>query len=204
MFVGIIHDITSRMELMTQLSEAIKKLSHQASTDELTGLQNRRSCYQEAKHMWSLAQRNEKPLAALMIDIDHFKSINDHYGHDAGDEVLKVLANSLTEHSRDEDVVCRYGGEEFLILSYNHTKDELKNFAQRLIEETRKLSILYQEHTLHITISIGITVAEHDHFENIENLISEADHLLYKAKNNGRNRIELNAILTDHDTLDRT
>lgn len=191
-FVGIIHDISHRIKLMRQLSEAIDKLSTEASTDALTGLQNRRSCQKNSKHLWSLAQRHKKPIAVLMIDIDHFKKINDTYGHDAGDTVLEQVSHVLNSHSRDEDIVCRYGGEEFLIVTFNHSKQDLIDFAERLLKEIRFLKIEYQNQWIETSISIGVTLARHNHFEHFEALLNDADQRLYQAKKEGRDCIRLN------------
>ncbi|NGZ07250.1 MAG: diguanylate cyclase [Magnetococcales bacterium] len=157
-----------------------------ASTDFLTGLNNRRQLLRLGVSLVANAWRSGSPLAVAMLDIDHFKRINDTWGHDAGDEVLKRVAEKLATRFRRSDVVARMGGEEFCVIATNLTTGaayELFNgFCQTLAAEP--VSLGGQE--VRITISIGVTTRVADH---IDTMITAADALLYRAKQEGRNRV---------------
>lgn len=164
------------------LEEKTEKLRLAARTDLLTQLLNRRAAFQDINKMMAQIQRNYVPLAFLLIDIDFFKKINDTYGHDAGDEILKQLAKVLQTACRKSDIVARWGGEEFLIVLYNSDMIQTQRFCERLHEKIPKVSIEHQS----ITISIGAT--QSDSAENlIDEIIKQADIALYQAKENGRN-----------------
>lgn len=158
-------------------------------TDSLTGLYNRRHLGDVAFAALTQAKRNKTPLSLLLIDIDHFKHINDSYGHPVGDEILRQLSDRLRYLSRPSDTLARIGGEEFCLLMPNtHIQDALQA-AQRLRREVEKMAINGQESTYNLTISIGVTTSnggEH----TFERLYCFADKALYLAKANGRNRVE--------------
>ena len=162
-----------------------KKLEEMAHVDSLTGAYNRRYFYEISKKLLSFTKREKKPLSIAMIDIDKFKDVNDTYGHDVGDEVLKVLVNEIKNNIRESDVFVRYGGEEFILLLPNTDLEHALVITQKLrtiIESCQKVD------GLKFTISIGVA-AFIDSKDNIESLVKKADEALYEAKNSGRNRV---------------
>ncbi|TMH16604.1 MAG: GGDEF domain-containing protein, partial [Betaproteobacteria bacterium] len=135
------------------------------------------------------AQRHGRPLAAIMLDIDHFKRFNDSFGHEAGDLVLRELAGVLRRFARESDVACRYGGEEFLVLLPECPFDAALPRAERLREEIAKLELRYDDQPLGlVSVSLGVA-AFPDHAKESEELLRRADEALYLAKQTGRNRV---------------
>ena len=130
-------------------------------------------------------------LAVLLIDVDFFKKVNDTYGHDAGDMVLKVISQKLQETIRVGDIVARWGGEEFLILANNATSIGAEKLAERLRSEIQGTKIEYQNKAIFVTISLGIALNSFDIQNNVTLLIRRADEALYLAKSKGRNRFEI-------------
>jgi diguanylate cyclase (GGDEF)-like protein len=137
----------------------------------------------------SRAQRKDAGLGLLMIDIDHFKSFNDDYGHDAGDMVLREVGGLLLNRTRKEDVACRYGGEEFLIIIPETGEDDALARAEELQAALCAMHLTYHERMLReVTVSIGVAVFPR-HGSNVDNLLKAADLALYAAKRAGRNRV---------------
>lgn len=183
---------SKRDKLYTELIETRNKLEAQAkilhsmsSTDELTGLMNRRELNLRAPELINQAKRYAHTIALLMIDIDHFKIINDTYGHLEGDRVLKELGQRLQTFGRQTDLIARFGGEEFIMLLPDTGVDDANIFAERL----HKLICDIKVDKSPITISIGITMSQGN--QNLHELTKRADIALYQAKDNGRNRTEL-------------
>lgn len=174
----------------TELASANRKLQNMAMTDFLTGLPNRRSGFDRLRNLVAEAKRYGESLSCLMIDVDHFKEINDTYGHDFGDLVLKQLSKILEEKARSYDMVSRWGGEEFLIISARSTHRDSINLAERLRQtvEESTMSVSDQIRTK-LTISIGVATWVHS-FKDENELLKEADKQLYTAKTLGRNRVE--------------
>jgi diguanylate cyclase (GGDEF)-like protein len=170
-------------------------LAQQAITDELTGLFNRRYFLQRLKEEAARAQRHHHPLSCLMIDLDHFKAVNDRYGHHTGDLVLQTVAHLIKSSSRVADVVARYGGEEFVVLLPETDAAGALEAAARLRELVAQQD--FQgccPETLHLTISVGVASRSPEDLlrpEASETLVQQADQALYLAKNRGRNRLEL-------------
>lgn len=158
-----------------------------ASKDTLTGLYNRRYL-DEFNHHEHLIEEDSNFVVAF-FDIDYFKKVNDTYGHDMGDAVLKEFAILLKSLSRTEDIVCRYGGEEFLIIVYNISQEKAIEKFNKIRLEIENKSIEFESNTINITTSIGIDIGKVD--DTLESIITNADKALYKAKENGRNRIEV-------------
>lgn len=172
------------------LERAEQQLLEMAATDHLTGLLNRREGFRRLSEEFARGERSGRPMCVMMLDIDHFKRINDTYGHLTGDLVLKKVALTLKKIVRSSDIVCRFGGEEFLVVLPETTRDDAMGLAERfrrLIEDVKCLSD--DQQTIRLTISIG--VAERHGDDSDERVIDRADQALYKAKNNGRNRVEL-------------
>lgn len=168
----------------------ILNLLHMASTDLLTSLPNRRSFDYDLEKYKTVALRYKRPLSLMMIDIDNFKSINDVYGHQAGDLVLRKVAKVIKSAVRDSDTVYRYGGEEFVVLLPETTKEGAVRVAEKILESVRKESFWVGEETsLYITVSIGVANFPEDTIFP-EQLVAIADVALYKAKGRGKDRVE--------------
>lgn len=158
-----------------------------ALTDGLTGAGNRISLENVMSRELDLAARYHQPLSILILDLDHFKSINDTYGHAAGDQVLKSVAQTIRATSRCADMTFRFGGEEFVVLLNKTDSEGASITAERLRSTIAGLSCIYDKKDIPVTISIGIAVF--DGYESKENLLARADKALYIAKANGRNQI---------------
>lgn len=164
------------------------KLREQAIRDPLTNLFNRRYLEETLDRELARAKRESYPVCIIMVDLDHFKKTNDTYGHDAGDQVLKALANILSEHSRRGDFACRYGGEEFVIVMPNITKPTAYERARKLRTRLRTLKIPYDRYSLTTTISMGIACYPKNG-ETRQSLLRAADLAMYAAKKAGRDHI---------------
>ena len=165
-----------------------EKLHDQANRDSLTGLFNRRYLEGTLERELARCRREGAPLSMLLLDVDHFKLVNDAYGHQAGDEVLRVVGRMLQEHARVEDIVCRYGGEEFLLVMPKMPLAIARERAAQLLEIFQGTSVSFNDMSIRITTSIGIA-ASPDHADSTEGLIRYADQALYQAKRAGRNRV---------------
>ncbi len=179
-------------ELAKSNREAVllrEKLREQAMRDKLTGLYNRHYVEEWFGLELRRAQRHGRPIAAIMVDVDHFKRFNDSFGHEAGDLVLRDLAGVLRRLARQSDVASRYGGEEFLVLLPECPFDAALRKAEQLREEVLKLKLQYENQPLGpVTVSIGVA-AFPDHAQEAEALLRCADEALYLAKQTGRNRV---------------
>ncbi len=166
-----------------------EKLHEQAMRDRLTGLYNRHYVQEWFGLELLRAQRHGRPVAAIMLDIDHFKRFNDSFGHEAGDLVLRELAGVLRRLARQSDVASRYGGEEFLVLLPECPFDAALRRAERMREDVAKLELRYDDRPLGpVTVSLGVAVFP-DHASESEELLRHADEALYLAKQTGRNRV---------------
>lgn len=185
-------ELSLQVKLQTKLLSAAKEQAEtEARVDVLTGLTNRRSFIESAHQFLARANRNtSSELYLLMIDIDHFKKVNDTYGHAAGDAVLIAVAKSLSETIRTIDVVSRLGGEEFAALMENDDPQGTINLSERLRSAIEDLVIEFEGHQIRITTSIGI--AKWTPNDNLDSLMNQADNSLYQAKNFGRNCIHFN------------
>ncbi|MEE3662505.1 diguanylate cyclase [Brenneria sp. g21c3] len=170
------------------LFDEVQKL--ESGKDTLTLLLNRRFLPTILRHETSLAMRKSAPLTIAMIDIDHFKAINDTYGHTVGDTVLKKTAELFYENTRSSDYIFRYGGEEFMFVLIETSKDAAYTFIERLREKIQNHKIRLQNNEV-VTITISAGIAEYNGHPDYEYLINAADVALYQAKANGRNRIAL-------------
>jgi two-component system cell cycle response regulator len=165
-----------------------------AITDQLTGLHNRRYMSRHLDTLLSSAKKEAKPLAFVIMDIDFFKQVNDSYGHDIGDEVLKEFANRINANVRGVDLACRYGGEEFVVVMPDTDLAFAYSIAERLRQsiETTPVKISRAPNVLNITISIGIAKTEGEN-DTAQALLHRADQALYRAKRSGRNRVVADA-----------
>jgi diguanylate cyclase (GGDEF)-like protein len=174
-------------QIAAELAVANRRLANVALTDLLTGLPNRRSAMEQLEQAWSAASRSGMALAVMVIDIDHFKQINDTYGHAAGDMVLREAAATLRASARREDSVCRIGGEEFLVICPNTDIKSAMQSAERLRASLSEKRIAIGKVDKTITVSIGVAMREPGTTDSSA-LVSAADQALYAAKEAGRNR----------------
>ena len=172
-----------------ELSEMNDRLLLISRTDGLTGLANRRHIEERLHEMWEHATRLNEPLACVMCDIDKFKSVNDTYGHQAGDAVLKQFADVLKHEAREIDRVGRYGGEEFIVLLPGTVLDAAVTFAERVRSAVEARTFTFDGGTLLRTVSCGVAAFPHPRVSAHEGLIKAADGALYVAKETGRNKV---------------
>ncbi len=181
-------ELVCRVNNAIESMEYIETISDMANTDFLTGARNRRSFFKEVEAYMDYARANNEEFAVAMIDIDHFKKINDAYGHDMGDIAIKELVRLITESIKGADIVARFGGEEFCVLLKNIDKSSAIELFVRLRIRVAQNIINIKSNKIQYTVSIGITF---NCDEDIEEMINQADMALYNAKNSGRNRVEI-------------
>jgi len=170
---------------VTELYSLKEQFQQQANTDYLTNLYNRRYFIEQAEREFTRSQRHALPLTVLSIDIDHFKHLNDNYGHPFGDKVLIDISELLMQGTRQEDVVARIGGEEFAIMLPNTTQSKGMSLAERIQKNLHEHDFSATSDNLKVTVSIGITVlSEAD--SCFDELLLRVDKALYKAKERGR------------------
>ncbi len=184
LLLGLIYFFTA--QLIQRLAEARKMIEKIAITDELTELFNRRHILERFVEEFEKVKRLKTPLSCILADIDHFKSINDRFGHLAGDAVLKDISRRLKNAVRAYDIVGRYGGEEFLIILPDTGLEDARNFAERIRLRVKEAVNLAGGA---ITMSLGVTSAQ-DADHSVDDIIKRADERLYGAKNAGRDRVE--------------
>ncbi|MCF7838153.1 MAG: diguanylate cyclase [Candidatus Marinimicrobia bacterium] len=206
-YLKIAEDITERKRLEQELvtsyakvraqAEALRasqrKLRHVAGRDALTGLLNRRGFAAAFRQTATLAERQAGVMGLLVIDLDNFKFINDRYGHVAGDYALKACARLFLKELRQSDIVCRYGGDEFLVALPLSPMAETSRAAERLLNAVRRRRFRFEQIRLPLTISIGAACSAPGAPLALEPLLREADHALYRAKQSGRNRVSLSS-----------
>lgn len=203
--VGFAEERTREAELRAaenakQFQDDVRKLRRLAETDDLTGLLNRRAFFAAAADAMNYFKRYKRPIAVLMVDIDHFKSINDAHGHPAGDGVIKRVAELIDDCVRSTDKAGRFGGEEFVILLREVDDTMARGLAERIRATIESATILYGRLELRVTVSVGVaTVSDTD--RDIADLIERADQSLYTAKNSGRNRVVFT--IAEHQQLAR-
>lgn len=173
----------------------ISRIEESSRVDGLTGLMNRRHFELESQRLLEFCARSELPVSVVMLDIDHFKSINDTYGHAAGDVALRSVAAQLRKVVRDSDVLARWGGEEFAVFSPNANAEQARELAERVRASIEKHSLSYEGQTISMTTSVGLAGCDPEDGcapetdEALSTLISKADRCLYEAKRSGRNRV---------------
>jgi diguanylate cyclase (GGDEF)-like protein len=167
--------------------ERIHLIREASIKDALTGLYNRRYFFETGNKLFANAIRENLTITCGMIDIDHFKNVNDTYGHEAGDKTLVHISSILNHRMRNTDIVARLGGEEFCVLAINMRKEYAKKVFEELRVKVEKSSIeIEDEGKIHITVSMGVVTELAD---SLEDMVKKADKLLYEAKESGRNRV---------------
>lgn len=179
-------ELIARVKTHVELKKAKEKLLRMATTDELTCIANRRHFMERLHEEYERTKRNESEFTLLMIDIDYFKSINDTYGHQAGDIVLKIISESMKHNLRLSDVIGRIGGEEFAVILPDTGPREGQLIAERLRKKIENLGISYNNSVINITISLGVSPSFPDD-TGIDSILQRSDAALYKAKDFGRN-----------------
>jgi diguanylate cyclase (GGDEF)-like protein len=172
-----------------ELESMLHSVEALASTDALTGLFNRRRFADVLKREFAVTKRYRNTLSCLLLDLDHFKLINDRFGHDAGDQVLKEVGRRITSSLREVDLAARYGGEEFVVLLPHTSKSDACTLAERLLQNVRKQAFKFGSELVTVTTSIGCAGNSDVHTHNAEDLVKAADIALYQAKDRGRNRV---------------
>gem|GEM_PF-489029 len=195
LFVGVITDVTEQRAAEAALREANARLEHLSSTDALTGLANRRRLMEQLQQLWQHGLREQVPMAALLIDVDHFKRYNDHHGHQAGDEALRAVAAVLAQAARRAtDLAARYGGEEFVLLLDHCDAQGALERAEEVLQALRALALPHGNAPLgRLSLSIGACSRRPGRDGRAEDLLSAADAALYRAKAEGRDRVLLGA-----------
>ena len=184
-------DITERKEMELALKEAHEKARAAALEDDLTGLRNRRAFFELGNQLLKQSRRNGSPLAIIMLDLDHFKQINDNHGHEAGDEVLRHIGQILEGNVREADIAARIGGEEFAILLADAHAVQASELAERLLELMQKTPVRYRDMRIRPTASFGIS-ALHPEEPDLKNLLARADNAMYESKALGRSQVRIN------------
>lgn len=193
--VGCIETRHSRGDLAHFLARVLsrsfsdqQRLASLAMHDQLTGLYNRRGFYSYIRQWASWSARYERPLGVLLVDIDHFKDVNDTFGHPAGDDALRAISFALCRAVRNSDVVGRYGGDEFAILAPEANAEEIELLMQRILNVVRAVDFLSHDEPVGLSVSIGAAIVDGMHSATPEQLLAAADHSLYGAKAAGRDR----------------
>jgi two-component system cell cycle response regulator len=186
-------DVHHRLaRIIRELEDSKKALAELATTDSLTKLKNRRLFYTQAAQNLSACRRYGKDMSLLLLDIDHFKKVNDSFGHHAGDEVLVKVAQLLAHMVRGVDTVARFGGEEFAVLMPETNRLGAAVLGERIRAAIEREQINVDGRHIPVTVSIGVTTLAAEDVESIDQMLNIADQRLYLAKNSGRNRICVN------------
>ncbi|MES0362697.1 MAG: diguanylate cyclase [Desulfobacteria bacterium] len=178
-------------ELYEAVQEQNRQLQEMANRDGLTGLYNHRYFHEQLSQDFLRAKRYHENLSCVLFDIDFFKKFNDTYGHQTGDIVLKALASVVQRATRESDLSARYGGEEFALILYHTDGPAAYEAAERLRKMVESHEVQDNGNVLRVTISIGVATFPHERVHDAKELVDYADQALYKAKDNGRNRVEV-------------
>lgn len=178
-----------KFSIQDALEEAYQKSIYESATrDGLTRVYNKKFFLDALEKEFAYCQRHGVPLSLVMFDVDHFKRVNDTWGHPAGDYVLRRLAERMQETVRTEDVLARYGGEEFAVLLRGEQEDRAVACAERCRRAVEQTDFVFEGTRLPVTISLGVATARADTFQSAAELVTAADRQLYRAKQGGRNR----------------
>ncbi|QPH99079.1 diguanylate cyclase [Campylobacter concisus] len=182
-------ELICRVNNTIEAMENINKIANFANRDFLTGVYNRRFFYSDVEEYVQVAEETNEPYAFAMIDVDYFKKINDKYGHDGGDKILKSIAKILNDNTKGSDIVARFGGEEFCVVLKKINKEEAVKFFVNLRAKVAENEVTIKKEKVKVTISIGVSFGN-GHCE-IDDMLEACDSALYTAKENGRNRVEI-------------
>ncbi|ALF47256.1 GGDEF domain-containing response regulator [Campylobacter concisus] len=182
-------ELICRVNNTIEAMENINKIANFANRDFLTGVYNRRFFYSDVEEYIQAAEETNEPYAFAMIDVDYFKKINDTYGHDGGDRILKSIAKILNDNTKGSDIVARFGGEEFCVVLKKISQEEAVKFFVNLRAKVAENEVVIKKQKIRVTISIGVSFGN-GHCE-IDDMLEACDSALYTAKENGRNRVEI-------------
>ena len=180
-----------RLSLSDETEESFRRLYESSIRDGLTGVHNRKYFDERLEAEFSFASRHGTPLSLIMLDLDHFKAVNDTHGHRTGDHVLRNVSALLQASIRVEDTVARYGGEEFAILVPGVDLEHAGAMAERIRSIVAGMAVYCDDEAIQITVSAGVATLNPTRFGSCEELVSSSDRALYLAKDLGRNRVEL-------------
>ena len=189
LLITVVMDITDRICAERKIRALQEQLRDQATRDPLTGLHNRRYLDELLRGELSQAAREGYPVSAIMGDLDHFKTVNDRYGHPAGDEVLRMFAEVIHRNTRESDIACRYGGEEFLLVLSRMPQASAVERADLLRRETECEPVRWGTSQIAVTASFGVATFPQCARAS-DQLIAAADSAMYAAKQAGRNRVQ--------------
>jgi two-component system cell cycle response regulator len=185
--------VSERSKLQRELKSKLRVAIEYSAHDALTGLYNRRYFERRLREESAHARRHKRPFSLVMVDLDHFKLVNDTYGHEDGDRVLRHVADLISGSLREDDIPCRYGGEEFVLLLRATTGTAARVVANRLRTafQSKGIQLGEKNEERHITFSGGVAAADERNSYNCDGIVDRADKALYRAKRGGRNRIEM-------------
>ena len=182
-------ELICRVNNTIEAMENINQIADFANKDFLTGVYNRRYFYENMNEYVAYAEEHMEPYVVAMLDIDHFKKINDTHGHNNGDKVLKTLAKKLIDETKGDDLIARFGGEEFCVILKNISNEDAVKFFVNLRANIANCKVQLKKEQISFTVSIGVAFSRSDY--RLDELLELADEALYRAKENGRNRVEI-------------
>ncbi len=182
-------ELICRVNNTIEAMENINQIADFANKDFLTGVYNRRYFYENMNEYVAYAEEHMEPYVVAMLDIDHFKKINDTHGHNSGDKVLKTLAKKLIDETKGDDLIARFGGEEFCVILKNISNEDAVKFFVNLRANIANCKVQLKKEQISFTVSIGVAFSRSDY--RLDELLELADEALYRAKENGRNRVEI-------------
>ena len=191
LFCAKVRAICERSRLQRELQSKLRFALENAALDPLTGLFNRRYFERRLREESAHARRHQRPFALVMMDLDHFKLVNDTYGHEDGDRVLRHVADLVTRGLREDDIACRYGGEELVLLLRATSGPAARVVANRLRATLAESPVELGGRPRHITFSAGVAAADERNGFAVDEIVGRADAALYRAKRAGRNRVEM-------------
>lgn len=182
-------ELICRVNNTIEAMENINQIADFANKDFLTGVYNRRYFYENMNEYVAYAEEHMEPYVVAMLDIDHFKKINDTHGHNSGDKVLKTLAKKLIDETKGDDLIARFGGKEFCVILKNISNEDAVKFFVNLRANIANCKVQLKKEQISFTVSIGVAFSRSDY--RLDELLELADEALYRAKENGRNRVEI-------------
>lgn len=183
-------ELRVRLQVGARILKKENQLIHAAESDPLTGILNRKAFLLELDKIWALTKRQKQPFAILMLDIDHFKQVNDKFGHIAGDQVLKQFCELVKQQIRQYDCFARYGGEEFVLFLPDTDVDQCERIAERIRATTESKLFTYDGEHVSMTVSIGASIY-YENYLSAQEMLKAADKAAYEAKQAGRNKVVL-------------
>ena len=183
----MVYDVTAQALGKLRVERLNEELKYMSRVDGLTGLYNRRYWQERFDNTFKLARRRDKPVTAMMLDIDHFKQVNDTYGHQAGDKVIQALAEIIRETVRETDLAGRYGGEEFAVILTDADCDKASLVAERIREAAQQATVNHEDTEIRFTVSLGLAPFDAS-YRSAMAWLEQADVALYDAKTQGRNQ----------------